>query len=220
MTYARSTYWDHFFHRRRQAGTDLDWGDQWTAVFGPILQAYRVQTLLDLGCGSGNDVRRLAQLGFAVVGLDYAKAALNYAATKAGPSARFVCADMAAGLPFRAACLDAVMANVSIHMFSDALTRALVQDVHRILRPSGLFVFHVNALEDRALRAQRKGPPRELEPNYVLEADGQTMHFFSDDYLRDLLREWRDVRLEFVEIASGTRNTHFKKCVWRGIAQV
>jgi SAM-dependent methyltransferase len=220
MTYAPSTYWDHFFHRRHKAGTDLDWGELWTAVFGPLLHAYRVQTLLDLGCGSGNDVRRLAQLGLTVVGLDYSKAALSYAAAKAGPSVRFVLADMAAGLPFAAACFDAVMANVSIHMFSDALTRALVQDVHRIVRPSGIFVFHVNALEDRALRTQRKGPPRELEPNYVLEADGQTMHFFSDEYLGDLLREWRDVRLEYVEIASGTRNSHFKKCVWRGVVQV
>src|SRR5439155_12531568 len=108
--------------------------------------------------------------------------ALRHAAATASPSARFVLADMAAGLPFAAACFDAVMANVSIHMFSDALTRALVQDVKRILRPSGIFVFHVNALEDRALRAQRKGPPRELEPNYVLEADGQTMHFFSSGF--------------------------------------
>ena len=209
-----------FFRSRHQAGADLDWGEQWTAVFGPILHAYRVRTLLDLGCGSGNDVRRFAHLGLTVVGLDYFKAALTYAAAKPSPSARFVLADIAAGLPFPAACFDAVMANVSIHMFSDALTRALVQDVQRILRPSGVFVFHVNALEDRALRAQRKGPSRELEPNYVLEADGQTMHFFSDDYLRDLLQEWRDVRLEFVEIASGTRNTHAKKCVWRGVAHV
>jgi SAM-dependent methyltransferase len=220
MTYAPSTYWDHFFHSRRQAGADLDRGEQWTAVFGPILQAQRVQTLLDLGCGSGNDVRRLTDLGLAVVGLDYSKAALSHAAANASLNARFVLADMAAGLPFPSACFDAVMANVAIHMFSDALTRTLVQDVKRILRPSGLFLFHVNALEDRALRAQRKGPLRELEPNYVLEADGQTMHFFSQDYLRDLLREWSDVRLEYVEIASGTRNTHSKKCVWRGIAQV
>src|SRR5262249_41726548 len=219
MGYAPSTYWDHFFRSRRQAGIDLDWGEQWTAIFGPILQAYRVQTLLDLGCGSGNDVRRLAHLGLAVVGLDYSKEAVRHAAANASPYARFVLADMAAGLPFGAACFDAVMANVAIHMFSDALTRALLQDVKRILRPRGIFLFHVNALEDRALRSQRKGPPRELEPNYVLEADGQTMHFFSEDYLRDLLREWSDVRLEFVEIANGTRNTHFKKCVWRGVAQ-
>jgi hypothetical protein len=54
----------------------------------------------------------------------------------------------------------------------------------------------------------------------VLEADGQTMHFFSDTYLRDLLWEWSDVQLEFVELASGTHSTHSKKCVWRGVAQV
>jgi hypothetical protein len=32
MTYAPSTYWDHFFHRRHKAGTDLDWGDQWVEI--------------------------------------------------------------------------------------------------------------------------------------------------------------------------------------------
>lgn len=220
MTYAPSTYWDHFFRSRRQAEADLDWGEQWTAVFGPILQAYRAQTLLDLGCGSGNDVRRLAHLGLAVVGLDYSKEALSHAAATTSPYARFVLADMAAGLPFGAACFDAVMANVAIHMFNDVQTRALLHDIKRILRPRGVFIFHVNALEDRALRVQRKGPPHELEPNYVLEADGQTMHFFSEDYLRDLLREWSDVRLAYVEIASDTRNTHAQKCVWRGVAHV
>lgn len=105
-------------------------------------------------------------------------------------------------------------------MFNDAQTRSLLQDVKRILRPRGVFLFHVNALEDRALRVQRKGLPRELEPNYVLETDGQTMHFFSDDYLRDLLRGWSDVHLAFVEIASDIGNTHSKECVWRGVAQV
>jgi hypothetical protein len=30
----------------------------------------------------------------------------------------------------------------------------------------------------------------------------------------------RDVRLKYVEIASGARNTHFKKCAWRGVAHV
>jgi SAM-dependent methyltransferase len=101
-------------------------------------------------------------------------------------------------------------------MFDDAQTRAILRDVRRILRPGGLFLFHVNALEDRALRERRKGPSVELEPNYVLEADGQTMRYFSDGYLRELLREWAEVRLEFVEIAGGA---HSAKCVWRGVAQ-
>jgi ABC-type glycerol-3-phosphate transport system substrate-binding protein len=42
----------------------------------------------------------------------------------------------------------------------------------------GLFLLHVNALEDRPLRTQKKSPVPELEPNYILESDEHTMHFF------------------------------------------
>ena len=119
MTYALSTHWNHFFRSRRQLGTDLDWGEQWTGVFTPILHAHHVQTVLDLGCGTGNDVLRLARRGLAVVGLDYSIEALSQAAAKATPHSCFVLADMAAGLPFPSACFDAIMSNVAMHMFMD-----------------------------------------------------------------------------------------------------
>jgi len=164
-------------------------------------------------------VLRLAQRGFAVVGLDYSWTALAQASMKTAPPAAFVLADMAASLPFRHASFDAVMSNVAVHMFSDAVTRTIFGNVKRLLRPRGLFLFHVNALEDRPLRAQRKPPMRELEPNYILESDGRTMHFFSDDYLRDILVDWSDVRLELIEITAGTSTTRFRKYVWRGVVE-
>jgi hypothetical protein len=102
-------------------------------------------------------------------------------------------------------------------MFDDARTRALFTEVRRIVQPQGLFLFHVNALEDRPLRAKRKPPVRELAPNYILEADGQTMHFFSAAYLRELLTGWGEVYLELIEIAARTTGEPFK-CVWRGVA--
>ena len=71
-------------------------------------------------------------------------------------------ANVAAGLAFADYSFDAVMANVSLQMFSDATTRSIVAEVGRVLRGDGLFLFHVNALD-------------ELEPNYVLEAAGQTI---------------------------------------------
>ena len=49
-------------------------------------------------------------------------------------------------------------------------------EVVRLVRAGGLFVFHVNALEDRPLRACWL-PAHELEPDYVAEKSGQTMHF-------------------------------------------
>ncbi|HEY0738683.1 MAG TPA: class I SAM-dependent methyltransferase [Herpetosiphonaceae bacterium] len=219
MSYAQATHWDTYFGNLQQAGQDLDWNEQWTNAFIPILHHAQAQSVLDLGCGTGNDTRRLACAGFTVTGLDYSRQALRAAQHKQLPNSSFVLADMAHTLPFRSARFDGVMANVSLHMFNDTITRQLFADIRRIVRPQGVFVFHVNALEDRPLRAKRKPVIEELEPNYVREADGQTMHFFSEDYLRDLLRNWSDVKLEFLTIQAHTR-TEWRKCAWRGQARV
>jgi hypothetical protein len=109
------------------------------------------------------------------------------------------------------------MSNVAMHMFSDGVTRALFAEVGRVVRAGGLFLFHVNALEDRPLRA-RSRPARELGPNYVVEESGQTMHFFSEAYLRELLAGWQEVELVPVPVPHRKTGELFKH-VWRGIAR-
>ena len=97
------------------------------------------------------------------------------------------------------------------------MTRALFAEVGRLVRPGGLFLFHVNSLEDRPLRA-RNLPARELEPDYVLEETGQTMHFFSEPYLRELLAGWQELELAAVPIPDPGTGDVFKH-VWRGITR-
>jgi SAM-dependent methyltransferase len=104
--------------------------------------------------------------------------------------ARFMVADMTQRLPLPDGGFDAVMSNLAMHLFPDRVTRAVFAEVGRLARPGGLFLFHVNALEDRPLRA-RWQPARELEADYVVEEWGQTMHFFSAAYLRELLGDGR-----------------------------
>jgi hypothetical protein len=50
----------------------------------------------------------------------------------------------------------------------------------------------------------------------VVNADGGTSRFFSQAYLEDVLREWRDVELEFVPISNGGKPFKF---VWRAVAR-
>jgi SAM-dependent methyltransferase len=107
--------------------------------------------------------------------------------------------------------------NVAMHCFSDAVTRSVVAQVGRVVRPGGVFMFHVNALEDRPLRAAWL-PARELEPDFVLEQSGQTMHFFSETYLRDLLRDWSALELDWIEIPHPQTGAPYKR-VWRGLAR-
>ena len=215
--YAPAAHWDHVFRTLRQASADLDWGAQWVGAFAPLLHTHHVQRLLDLGCGTGNDVQRLAQRRYTVVGLDYSREAITQAARKAGSRTAFLVADMATPLPFMTGSFEAVMSNVALHMFDEARTWGLLTEVRRIVQPQGLFLFHVNALEDCPLRAKRTPPVRELAPNDTLEADGQTMHVFSAAYLRELLTGWGEVHLELIESAAHTTGEPFK-CVWRGVA--
>ena len=217
MAYAGAPFWDEFFRRRRESGADLDWGGQWTEPFLSPLRDMRAHTVLELGCGTGNDAARLAREGYMVTAVDLSSEALARASARFGTMVRFAQADIAQRLPVADKAFDAVMSNVAMHMFPDDLTRELFAEVGRVLRRGGLFLFHVNALEDRPLRARRL-PARELAPDYVVEESGQTMHFFSEPYLRELLEGWPELHLTPVSIQHAGTGQPFKQ-VWRGIAR-
>jgi len=217
VTYAGAEFWDQFFRQRRESGNDLDWEGLWTGPFLVPLREAGVRTILELGCGTGNDAARLAGAGYSVTAIDLSGEAIEQAQARFGSMVRFVLADMTQRLPFPDGGFDAVMSNVAMHMFPDGVTRAVFAEVGRLVRPGGLFLFHVNALEDRPLRA-RGLPARELEPDYVAEESGQTMHFFSEAYLRELLGGWRELHLGAVQIPHRKTGEPYKH-VWRGIAR-
>jgi SAM-dependent methyltransferase len=210
-------FWDQSFRRRRESGDDLDWAGLWTRPFLEPLRAAGVRTVLELGCGTGHDAARLAGEGYSVTATDLSGEAIGQARARYGSLATFLVADMTRPLPFPDGSFDAVMSNVAAHMFPDDVTRALFAEIGRVVRAEGLFVFHVNSLEDRALRARALGA-RELERDYVVEESGQTMHFFSEAYLRELLAGWRGVELVPVVVPHRRTGEPFKH-VWRGVAR-
>jgi SAM-dependent methyltransferase len=217
MAYAGAEFWDQFFRQRRDSGDDLDWAGLWTRPFLIPLRESGVRTVLELGCGTGNDAARLSREGYLVTAIDLSAEAVAQAQARHGSAVSFIEVDMTRRLPFPDESFDAVMSNVAMHMFPDDVTRAVFAEVGRLVRAGGLFVFHLNALEDRPLRA-RWQPARELEPDFVVEESGQTMHFFSESYLRDLLGEWRELNLTSVPIRHGQTGELFKH-VWRGVAR-
>src|SRR5215469_17413303 len=216
-TIAGAEYWDSFFQQRRESDRDLDWQGRWIEPFLEPLRDASAATVLELGCGTGNDAARLAGRGYTVTAIDVSGEAIRWGRSRFGTRVDFRVADVTQPLPFPESSFDAVMSNVAMHMFPDAVTRAVFAEVGRVVRSGGLFLFHVNALEDRPLRA-RSLPARELEPDYVAEQSGQTMHFFSEAYLRELLAGWRDVRLNPVPVSHRETGAPYKQ-VWRGIAR-
>lgn len=216
MAYAGAEFWDQFFRQRRESGDDLDWAGLWISPFLVPLREAGVRTVLELGCGTGNDAARLAGEGYSVTAVDVSGEAIGRAQARFGALARFLVADVTRRLPFPDGSFDAVMSNVALHMFPDEVTRAVFAQVGRLVRPDGLFVFHVNSLQDRPLRA-RSLPAVEVEPDYVAEESGQTVHFFSEAYLRELLAGWQRVQLVPVPVPHRKTGRLFKH-VWRGVA--
>jgi SAM-dependent methyltransferase len=217
VIHAGAEFWDPFYRERRESGRDLDWAGLWTRPFLVPLREAGVRTVLELGCGTGHDAARLAGEGYSVTAIDVSGEAIGQARARFGSLAHFLVADMTRRLPFPDGSFDAVMSNVALHMFPDDVTREVFAQVGRLVRPGGRFVFHVNSLEDRPLRVRRL-PARELEPDFVAEESGQTMHFFSEPYLRELLAGWPEVQLIPVPVPHRQTGEPFKH-VWRGLAR-
>jgi SAM-dependent methyltransferase len=92
-------------------------------------------------------------------------------------------------LPFEDAGFDAVVAGELLEhlQFPDAL----VGEIHRVLRPGGVFVGSVpNAFRIQSRLRFLGGRPPEDDPTHL--------RMFSPTALRELLADFRDVRLAFV----------------------
>jgi SAM-dependent methyltransferase len=194
----------------------------WVPDFLPFLQRAQAHHVLDVGCGMGGDAVSLARHGFQVTAMDYSAVALTHARAKAaavGVGVTFHQSDMALPFPFGTESFDAVMSNVAMHMFDDPTTRRIVGEIRRVVRPSGLLLLHVNSTEDLPYRSERMGRRRVqvLGPDFYREENGQTVHFFSGEYCRDILADWTILDLTHVRLRDEA-NTIFK-CVWRCIAQ-
>ena len=101
VVHAGVEFWDPFFRQRLEAGDDLDWAGLWTRPFLVPLRQAGVRTILELGCGTGNDAARLAGEGYSVTAIDLSGEAIGQAQAKFGSLARFLVADMTQRLPVR-----------------------------------------------------------------------------------------------------------------------
>ena len=105
-------------------------------------------SVLDVGCGTGNYVAALAAAGFRVAGLDYAPGMLERSRSKIDPAisqaVSLLAADLAAPLPFTEEGFDHAIAISVLQALPDPLMA--LGEIRRVLRPGGtLVILHVPA---------------------------------------------------------------------------
>ena len=98
-------------------------------------------TVLDVGCGTGENAIFYAQNKFTVSGLDLARAAIDQARSKA--KERNVKVDFQEGnalaLDFKAGSFDYVTDSGLFHTFNDAQRSLFREEVARVLKPKGVY---------------------------------------------------------------------------------
>jgi SAM-dependent methyltransferase len=161
-------------------------------------------SVLEIGCGQGREARDLAARGFRVSAFDHSGVAIAIAKSEVtavdSAAVDFRQHDAADPLPYRSAVFDGVFAHLSLHYFSDGKTRQLIDEIARVLTPSGVLFFTVRSDQDPL-----------YEHGAFLEEDmfclrGHVRHFFSEAYARGLLSGWQVRLVEYYDTRRATLN--------------
>ena len=194
--------------------------EKWLYSFVPVLQQHQARTVLDLGCGSGYDALALAQLGCTVSACDISQLAIDHAieqASEAGHAIEYRQHDIAMPLPYTNGSFDAVVCNLTLHMFPASVAVDIVAEVERCLASSGLFLFHVNSTEDLPYRSRLQPPVVPFGEDMFRLGSGQSMRFFSEQACVELLGDWNILKIDPVQMLR--KYGGVQKCAWRCIAQ-
>lgn len=159
------------------------------------------RTVLDYGCGNGENALPLAARGARVVGIDVSNDLLTLARHRLamhGLNARatFLAAS-AHDLPLPDRSVDAVLGIAILHHLD---LRLAAREVHRVLKPGGLAVFQEPVRNSRLLKALRAAIP------YRSDEVSEYERPLTDGELRDFASPFRDYRtrafsLPFINLA-------------------
>ncbi|MEV6286916.1 class I SAM-dependent methyltransferase [Kribbella sp. NPDC051770] len=160
---------------------------RWTVrLFG----AAGIDDVLELGAGHGRDALYLARQGFSVHATDFSESALHQLrldAQRDGLDDRVTAAlhDVRDPLPPADATVNAVYANLLLNMaFTRTELRSLLNEIRRVLRPGGLFVYSVWSTEDPCYA---KSPE---VGDGLYSKDGFAARFFDPTLINDLADQW------------------------------
>lgn len=146
--------------------------------------------ILELGCGEGNDSIYFAEQGHKVTATDFADVLIYQNQERySNPNLQFVQQDISQPLAFPDVQIDAVYARLSLHYFTDEVTRRAFAEIARVLKPGGKLCFMCKSTSDRLY-----GQDTQIEPD-TFELDGHVRHFFSEEYAKELLAKNFEVDL-------------------------
>ncbi len=101
-----------------------------------FLQHYQAKTILDLCCGTGEQLRLLEEGEMLLTGVDLSRAMLERARQVSPKSIHYIEAD-AGSLPFPDSKYDAIIICLALHEKPATQRKAIFREARRLLKPQG-----------------------------------------------------------------------------------
>ncbi len=148
--------------------------------------------ILEIGSGLGQDSRFFHQQWYEIYSTDYSSEAIKLNTEKSSSeilSDTYHCIqlDITQGLWFSEGEFDVVYAHLSLHYFSQAITKQITADIRRVLRKWWIFAVFLNSVDDTEY-----GIGTKLEEDYY-EIRWVPKRYFSIETARELYGEWFEI---------------------------
>lgn len=186
-------------------------------------QRQGVERVLDVGCGSGKHMLKLAREGFEVSGFDVSQEAIKLAQErfeKAGERGEFKVASMYSCWPYEDDSFGAVMAFRSFNHGRLDEIRVAIGEIERVLRPEGWFFMTVLKIPEEQIKTERGETTLNTlrvemieERTYIpLEGKekGQVHFIFNEKILRE---EFKDFAIEDLWVDYGEKDWEKYYCL-------
>jgi SAM-dependent methyltransferase len=165
--------------------------------------------VLELGCGAGRDTIGLLSAGCKVIATDLSIENLREC-TVTVPEATLLQMDNGKSLPFADRNFSVVLASLSLHYFSWAVTMNIASELKRCLQTGGILIARFNSTNDVHYGASSTD---QIEPNFYTVRDS-TKRFFDETSVRLFLEGWE---IQFLE-ESIIHRYEKPKSVWEVMA--
>lgn len=141
-------------------------------------------TVLDVGCGQGQDARYFAERGYKVVAIDFSDEGIKYAKEKSADfNINYWVRDINDRLPFDDNSFDVVYSHLALHYFNKEKTKTIFRELKRVLNHSGVLAVFVNSVNDPEYSTGTK-----IEDDFFQIGDIQK-HYFSERTLGEFVTD-------------------------------
>ena len=197
-------YWNNLYEPIKRNEITMD---DWLEKFDDIIDKTS-SAIIDLGCGKGNNALYLIQKNRKVISCDQSINAINNIKNNLPEIYQALCFNMLEGLPFDDNYSDIIIADLCLHYFRNDDTFKIINEIKRVLKPSGHLLIRVNSINDINFGA---GKGEEIEHHLWRTDDGRLKRFFDE---KDIKLFFNNFEIAYMQEKSLDRFFNIEKKIY------